>query len=297
MAARLARQATTSPNTTASSAGSQASPADFKHLIARFNTNLRKWGDYKTFVRTRADSLDEALRSAPNSAIDNNLKNSKLTGAVDEFEDLISNICAARVSNISIGCTTDSSHDGPVLENSETISQAQVHDNNGMELVKPDMVRLRVNEGDVKIEELEQVITTYQVRAVACLNIGLKSLAESIRQPGSATDLDDEHMEKADEQPVNTSTNSRDTVEHALSEYGDQMQVILERARLLSTHLLYGTWNAACEILECCEDYAGINRITRPDLQLIKGELAYVLQGADDLQRFSILTLVNWMLR
>lgn len=88
------------------------------------------------------------------------------------------------------------------------------------------------------------------------------------------------------ERTADVGSSKQESRRHALFEFGDQTKVILERARLLSTNRVYGSWNAACEILETCGQHAALLKLgTRSDVQLTTEELQYVLDGAGDLQK------------
>ncbi|KAK5093301.1 hypothetical protein LTR70_005017 [Exophiala xenobiotica] len=238
------------------------SVSDVEHLIVKFNEGLRRWKNHKAHVKTQIDPLKEALRSAQNTDTSDTMNILELTGAVEDFEELVSNICAASDGNVAYEITTQD-----LQEESEVSS------------IKPQ------DGGSGQVEELEQVITRYQDKAVACIEVGLKALADSISCPGFATEFGREELVGKNERTADVGKSKQESRHHALSEFGDQIKVILERTRLLSTNLVYGSWNAACEVLETCGQHAGLKSENRPDMQLINEELQYVLDGAGDLQK------------
>lgn len=266
-----------------SCASAHGSPAkNVEHLVAKFNTSLRRWKDHKAYVKAQIDPLKEALRSAHRNATVDNLDTLDLAVAVEEFEELISNICATSDGNVGCEVTTQILQEQLVLDIPETVGNRQIHGVNDTEPAQPVEGRLKVRaKGDVHIGELEQVITRYHSRTISTIDIGLKSLANSVRRPNSVSPLVAERSANA-----GSSKHYLQKQEHALSSLGDQIQAILDRARLLSTNLLYGSWNAACEMLESCNDHAGTEDLAmQPDPQLVKEELEYVLASAGDLSK------------
>ena len=284
--AKIAREALAA-SIAASSATAQAnSVSDVEHLIVKFNEGLRRWKNHKAHVKTQIDPLKEALRSAQNTDTSDVMNILELTGAVEDFEELVSNICAASDGNVAYEITTQDLQEESGLEIQEAVGRGQVDGSDGKEPTQPKMSSIKPKDGgSSQVEEFEQVITRYQDKAVACIEVGLKALADSISCPGFATEFGREESFGKNERTADVGKSKQESRHHALSEFGDQIKVILERTRLLSTNLVYGSWNAACEILETCGQHAGLKSENRPDMQLINEELQYVLDGAGDLQK------------
>lgn len=258
-----------------------------EQLATKFNESVRRWNNHKAHVKTQVDPLKEALRSAQSPDRSHTVNMLELTGAVEEFEELVSNICTACDGGVAYAITTREVSEQPGLEIPEFVNCGQVDGSDEAEPVQLEVSSIEHRDkGGSGIEELEQVITGYQNRAVACIEVGLKVLAKSISKPSSATDVGHEELVNENEHPYHVADSRWEPRRHALSEMGDQTKVILERTRLLSTNLVYGSWNAACELLETCDQHTRLPKSeTRPDIQLIKEELQYVLDGAGDLRK------------
>lgn len=260
---------------------------DVEHLMVEFNKSLRKWKDYKAHVNTQVDSLKQALRAAHANPSDATTNRMGLAGAVKDFGVLISSICASPDERVRYAITTEVLKEEAVLDDSQNLIPSQILGNMEADQMRPEMCPLKVKEErDVKIAELEQVITQHQLKAIACIDVSLQALQDSVCYPPQGDQRDSEKAMHVEDSVQNAATSGRRLKEGALAEVVDQVRVIFERTRLLSTTLLYGSWNAACEILETCGDAAGLDKgLVQSNLELVKEELEHVLSATGDLHK------------
>lgn len=71
----------------------------------------------------------------------------ELAGAVEEFEDLVSNICAASDGNVAYEITTQDLQEESDLENQEAVARGQVDGSDGTQPTRPEMSSIKSKDG------------------------------------------------------------------------------------------------------------------------------------------------------